>query len=293
MATYKVPQDVEAEDKLIGFVTFKQFLYLIVATLFGFLTYMLFQITPLLSALALPFLTIFLLLGLWRREDQPIETYFLAFLNFVIKPRKRLWKPESAHQNIKITAPKKAPPQVEASATEAKSQLKKLAQIVDTRGWSSKRPELSEGYSARIGADDRLAMPNSTYEQEPLEIHDNDDMFAHGKTAQNLEELALHYTRNTKQEAIKKMKSALSNRPSEEAATPPIQPERTDESAQPAVVPQTEASPEHSKAQAFSTPKETDVILDASVDSSKQPAESKPDEDDSGNIQEGQEVSLR
>ena len=33
MAVYKVPQDVEAEDKLLGPFSFRQFIYLIVAAL--------------------------------------------------------------------------------------------------------------------------------------------------------------------------------------------------------------------------------------------------------------------
>ena len=35
MATYKVPQDVEADDKLIGPFSFRQFIYLIVVALAG------------------------------------------------------------------------------------------------------------------------------------------------------------------------------------------------------------------------------------------------------------------
>ncbi len=51
MATYKVPQDVEAEDKLLGPFTFRQFIYLMV--IFGcvLLAIALFQIFPLLATL--------------------------------------------------------------------------------------------------------------------------------------------------------------------------------------------------------------------------------------------------
>jgi hypothetical protein len=44
MAVYKVPQDVEAEDKLIGPFSFRQFIYLIVAALGIFLSWALSQI---------------------------------------------------------------------------------------------------------------------------------------------------------------------------------------------------------------------------------------------------------
>lgn len=36
MASYKVPQDVEADDKLIGPFSFRQFIYLVIVVLAGF-----------------------------------------------------------------------------------------------------------------------------------------------------------------------------------------------------------------------------------------------------------------
>ncbi|NTW61726.1 PrgI family protein, partial [Candidatus Saccharibacteria bacterium] len=44
MAVYKVPQDVEAEDKLIGPFTFRQFVYLIIVALAGGITWGLAQL---------------------------------------------------------------------------------------------------------------------------------------------------------------------------------------------------------------------------------------------------------
>jgi len=51
MATYKVPQDVEAEDRLLGPFTFRQFVYLLIAAIAGALAAALFQIFPLLAIL--------------------------------------------------------------------------------------------------------------------------------------------------------------------------------------------------------------------------------------------------
>ena len=39
MATHKVPQDVEAEDKLVGFLSLKQFIFVIFGIAFGWLTF--------------------------------------------------------------------------------------------------------------------------------------------------------------------------------------------------------------------------------------------------------------
>ena len=49
MAIYKVPQDVEAEDKLLGPFTFRQFIYLLIVAAMGFLAFVLWQILPILA----------------------------------------------------------------------------------------------------------------------------------------------------------------------------------------------------------------------------------------------------
>ena len=71
MAVYKVPQDVEAEDKLVGPFTFRQFIFLIVAAISLFLTIQLFSVNPLLTLVTLPALIVFGTLGVYRRPDQP------------------------------------------------------------------------------------------------------------------------------------------------------------------------------------------------------------------------------
>lgn len=55
MATYKVPQDVEADDKLIGPFSFRQFVYLMLVFGLGVAAVALFQVFPLLAIIPLPF----------------------------------------------------------------------------------------------------------------------------------------------------------------------------------------------------------------------------------------------
>lgn len=54
MAQYKVPQDVEADDKLLGPFSFRQFVYLLVAGGLIALAVGLFQLFPLLAIIPLP-----------------------------------------------------------------------------------------------------------------------------------------------------------------------------------------------------------------------------------------------
>ena len=140
MAVYKVPQDVEAEDKLIGPFSFRQFIYLIVAALGIFLAWALSQIFIGLLIIPLPIVVAMLALALPLRKDQPMETYLIAMIKFFFKPRKRMWDPEGMISLVQITAPKMAdgPELKDFGGSEASQRLAYLAQVVDTRGWATR-----------------------------------------------------------------------------------------------------------------------------------------------------------
>lgn len=138
MATYKVPQDVEAEDRLLGPFTFRQFVYLLIAAIAGAVAAALFQIFPLLAILPLPVIIFFLILALPLKKDQPMETYLAAIVSFYMKPNKRFWRPGQGETTIQITAPKI----VEKSRTrdiseeEASHRLSFLSNLVDSEGYA-------------------------------------------------------------------------------------------------------------------------------------------------------------
>ena len=140
MANYKVPQDVEADDKLLGPFTFRQFIYLMIV--FGCIVLAggLFQIFPLLAAIPIPIGLFFIVLALPIKKDQPMETYLAAILTYHLKPKKRFWMAGQSESTILITAPRK----VETTRTrniteeEASHRLSFLARIVDTEGQAIK-----------------------------------------------------------------------------------------------------------------------------------------------------------
>lgn len=140
MAQYKVPQDVEADDKLLGPFSFRQFVYLLIAGGLIALAVWLFQLFPLLAIIPLPPVLLFVALALPLKKDQPMETYLAAIVSYYLKPRTRFWMPGQRESTIQITAPKK----VEESRTrditgeEATHRLSFLADIVDTGGYAIK-----------------------------------------------------------------------------------------------------------------------------------------------------------
>lgn len=141
MATYKVPQDVEADDKLIGPFSFRQFIYLIGATLGVAMAWALSQIFIGLVIIPLPFVLLFGALALPLRKDQPMEIYLAAMVKFFFKPRLRLWQPEGQVNLVTIIAPRTDEHHVtlkDFTADEAQQRLSYLAQVIDTQGWASR-----------------------------------------------------------------------------------------------------------------------------------------------------------
>lgn len=136
MAVHKVPQDVEADDKLLGPFSFRQFVYLMIVVGLIALAVALFQLFPLLGVIPVPFAIFFAVLALPLKKDQPMETYLAALVSFYTKPNKRYWMPGQSESTIEIIAPK----QVEASRVrdlapdEASHRLSFLAELVDSEG---------------------------------------------------------------------------------------------------------------------------------------------------------------
>jgi hypothetical protein len=138
MATYKVPQDVEADDKLIGPFSFRQFIYLIIVALAGAAAWGLYHLFPLLIVIPLPVVVFFGALALPLRKDQPMEVYMAAMVSFYLKPRRRLWDADGLESLIEITVPKTIEYQRTKNITQSEAQQRfgYLAELVDSQGWA-------------------------------------------------------------------------------------------------------------------------------------------------------------
>lgn len=138
MAQYKVPQDVEADDKLLGPFNFRQFVYLMIMSGCIGLAFALFQIFPLLALIPVPFVIFFGVLALPLKRDQPMETYLAAVISYHLKPNRRLWLPGQRDTTVIITAPKQVeqPRTRDISEEEAGNRLSFLANVIDTEGYA-------------------------------------------------------------------------------------------------------------------------------------------------------------
>lgn len=138
MSTYKVAQDVEADDKLIGPFSFRQFVYLIIVAISIALAWGLGRLFIGLAIIPAPLIIFFGALALPLKKDQPMEVYLAAVLSFYLKPRKRLWTPDGIDSLVEVTAPKVVESHriKDLSSSEAERRLSYLADIADTEGWA-------------------------------------------------------------------------------------------------------------------------------------------------------------
>lgn len=141
MATYKVIQDIEAEDKFLGPLTLKQFIFFAAGSFFAYLN--VFAVTKggyLALAIFVPPMLLGFFLAIPWSKDQPTEVWVLAKLRFRIKPKKRIWNQSGMEELVTITVPKKIEKVLtnNLSQVEVKSRLKALAETIDSHGWATK-----------------------------------------------------------------------------------------------------------------------------------------------------------
>lgn len=140
MATYKVPQDVEVADKLIGPLSLKQFIFVIIMVCSLWLAWTLAKINILLGILPLPVAIVSGVLGLYQRKDQPVEVFLASWVRYKTKPRKRIWDQEGFEERVIITVPRKILRDYTKgmNADQVTSRLGQLSALMDSRGWASK-----------------------------------------------------------------------------------------------------------------------------------------------------------
>ncbi|HEU4715470.1 MAG TPA: PrgI family protein [Candidatus Saccharimonadales bacterium] len=208
MAVYKVPQDVEADDKLIGPFSFRQFIYLIIVAISIAIAWGLSQLLLPLAIVPLPLILFFGALALPLKKDQPMEIYLAAVVSFYLKPRKRLWQPDGIQSLVEITAPKvvEIKRSKDLSEAEAQQRLSYLANIVDTEGWAVRGVDTTNS-----------AMQNDAY----YEAQQQEDVLdANSGVAQSFDSMISQSDQRRRQEVVQRMHQ----QPQPQPAAPPQTP---------------------------------------------------------------------
>ena len=215
MSVYKVPQDVEAEDKLLGPFSFRQFVFLIIAVIGIAIAYGLSTILLPLAIIPVPIILFFGALALPLKKDQPMEVYLAAVISFMLKPKKRLWQPDGIERLVEVIAPKVEEKTYGNNYDQAEVQrrLSYLANLVDSQGWSIRG----------------VNNPNSSMRADLFNEGQaaNDILDENSATAQNINHLINQSDVRRRQEVIQKMQTGQSTTP------PPTQTPQSSQPSQP------------------------------------------------------------
>lgn len=90
---FRVPQFIEIEDKIIGPLTLKQFLYLVGGVGFLVILWLFLNLSAFILA-AIPIGILSFALAFYKPNQRPFVSFLGSLLNYVSKPRLYLWKKE-------------------------------------------------------------------------------------------------------------------------------------------------------------------------------------------------------
>jgi hypothetical protein len=224
MAQYKLIQDIEAEDKILGPLTLRQFIFALIAVFLFYICFILVtKHAPYLLVIFLPPALFCAFFAIPFGRDQPTETWALAKLRFWFKPRRRVWNQSGVKELVTITVPKKVERILTngLSETEVKSRLRALADTIDTRGWATKNVNTETVYAQPVVSmdSDRLIDISSLPQEVPKdEIPAAEDMMdtANNPIAQQFDTMINQSSRNRRQQLINELNDVRQN----EAAKP-------------------------------------------------------------------------
>lgn len=150
----KIPQDVTREDRLIGPLTLKQFLYLLFGGAIIFISYQYYTNLYLyfIEFVVISFIagSLALALAFAKINGRPFITFVVNLIGYIFSPKQLAW--DKADTSVmRVQMPVKVKSKDDKPKDEKKtssSQLELLAQVLDTGG---KMNEELEDQSARVG----------------------------------------------------------------------------------------------------------------------------------------------
>ncbi len=242
MAVYKVPQDVEAEDKLLGPFSFRQFIYLVVAVLGGGLAYFLGTIFIGLVIIPLPISIIFLVLALPLKKDQPMEVYAAAILSFYLKPRRKLWEPDGILTMVEFTndgpIDKEYSPDI--TFNEARQRISYLSNLVDSNG---------EIIRTQGTANPSLQADVSAESTQVEDIHDEDAMIN-----QKFDAMINHHNQVRREQILENLSNGYTGTENNQQSAPQPMPDFIPQDQAPQFTPQFAPQPQFIPPQPMAQP---------------------------------------
>ncbi|MEX1123569.1 MAG: PrgI family protein [Patescibacteria group bacterium] len=130
---FKVPQNIDMEDKIIGPLTLTQFFYLLFG---GVIIYILFGKLVLTGysflfwILAIPLGTFSFAMAFIKIQDRPFPSFFFAMIKYITTPRARVWQHYTRPNQVKPKAPVAKPTNYSKKSFDT-VRVNELAEIMD------------------------------------------------------------------------------------------------------------------------------------------------------------------
>ncbi len=209
MGQYKVPQNVEAEDKIIGPLTFKQFIYACIGVVYGGICFALFRtLIPVMIVIGLPPTLLFLLLGFYTRDGQNFEQLLTAMVGFFANPRRRLWIKDEVIESFHVVPHVVVAEPTQRNSTEVRSELDRLATMIDARGWNESNEPFDTQSVLSPPTSDRIvepaAAPSPTSTTQPTASEDILDL-QNSPLAKNLGDMLQEAAKDARTQAVEQM----------------------------------------------------------------------------------------
>ncbi|MFA7308986.1 MAG: PrgI family protein [Patescibacteria group bacterium] len=176
---YKIPQNIDIEDKILGPFTLRQFLYMIGG---GSLLYILFlsfgqSNFTLFVLIALPVALLVFALVFIRVNEQPFLGFLQSFIIYSLDPKIKIWKKSTHIKSIMAQSAQEATHGSRAIVRRSKkgalkSRLAQLTTIIDTQGYKTEAEDTDLG--------DRIVSPfdtETTPDQLTVDESNLDDVF--------------------------------------------------------------------------------------------------------------------
>jgi hypothetical protein len=227
MAQYTVIQDIEAEDKFLGPLTLRQFIFAAITVILLYLSFLLItkNLWPATIVLLPPAFVSGFLAFPWGR-DQPTEIWLLARIRFLLKPHRRIWDQSGLKELVTITAPKKVEETLTngLDQTQVQSRLQALAHTLDTRGWVVKGAGTNMTQAFGAGSTDRLVTPVSL-PTATLSVDTADDVLdMQSPVAKHMDELVRANDQAHRQAVLEQMEQIRVNPAQAPAVAPAANP---------------------------------------------------------------------
>ncbi|MBU0646553.1 PrgI family protein [Patescibacteria group bacterium] len=133
---FTVPQFIDAEDKILGPITIRQFVILLVAFMTDAVLYKLLPFVPFLLV-AIPLIAVAGIIAFVKINGMPFHYFILNLLQTLKRPQLRVWDKtinDSELRDLIKVVKEPPPPPPERKAPVSRSRLNELTLVVNTGG---------------------------------------------------------------------------------------------------------------------------------------------------------------